>query len=221
MNLHPVPVAIAARVMFGLPACLIAAAMLMGCALPQQFDYALDTRGNLALASVDGDGRIDGQADIALFREVSQSEWVALLIRGSAESPRQVFVLRMLWRPRIASTPLSPSATNATFTCITFLDDGQVAVYSGAGFLYTATPPRRPTLDAAVWDGSVSLSDATEGFEDTLGLASIKGRFSARADDGSMTAHLKRIEEMLALRLGYPRAVHQPATTSPTLAQRR
>ncbi|MCG8511126.1 MAG: hypothetical protein MI741_18055, partial [Rhodospirillales bacterium] len=143
-----------------------------------------------------------------------------VLLDGPANNPRQAITLRMFWRPRAGLTPLDAEATNATMHYIVFPLEAEagndtpmnatrapIGIYTGAGFLYPKRSPGAEDLLANVWDASLRLTDAGEGFVDLLGPATITGDLRATRDDAGVQDAIRQLNQLVADRLGYPRLV--------------
>jgi len=141
-----------------------------------------------------------------LYRLEGRSNLTVLLIDGTIDEPRQAVVIRMLWMPRAGRTPIDANATNATVHYLIF-DGDDVGVYGGAGYLYPGRKPGRAKLKAGLWQANVSISDASEGFEDKLGTAMIEGRFTAERDDVQTRTAVQKLHKLIHERLGYGRMV--------------
>lgn len=144
-----------------------------------------------------------------------KSTLTVLLTDGPVDSPRRALIVRMFWRPKAASTPLDETATNATVQYIVFGTDPEhgdggapsVGIYSGGGFLYPETDPGTPNLQANLWQATLSLADASDGFDDTLGPSILTGKFSARRDEDALPDAVRKINIAVTGALGAPRFV--------------
>jgi hypothetical protein len=144
--------------------------------------------------------------DIALYRFDQDNALTAVLLQGSADQPTQAVTIRMFWRPRAGSTPLDRTATNATIQYAVFTGEN-VGVYSGAGFLYPQNTPGNDSLTAAIWQAILRPADQSLGYEDPLGKATVKGKFTVRRDDIAVEQLLRKLNVHISERLGYPRLV--------------
>jgi len=186
-------------------ACLLmvclGAAWLPGCAAPRTPSGALAlTYGPDPVA--DGDG-----FDHALYRGRSSENLTFLLLRGPLEAPEQAAVIRMFWRPRAGRTPIDRDATNATVRYVTFNEAGQVALYSGAGFLYPRDAHEAATFRAELWEASLRLSDGSEDFTPPARTATLSGQFKARRDPEAVHEALGHLRRRVSAALGRPRMV--------------
>lgn len=115
----------------------------------------------------------------------------------------QAAVVRMFWRPRAGRTPLERTATNATLQYLVFPPEGEVGVYTGAGFIMPDGRPGHDRLGVEVQDAYLQLRDAGPRFLDLLGRAEVDGTFLARRDDPRARALLQELERLAAEALGY------------------
>lgn len=170
--------------------------------------------GPLAVTSQDK-SESSGSVNSGVYRFDEKNSITIVLFEGPAHQPAQAAIIRMFWRPQAASTPLDETATNATVQYIIFADGSlepspggdEVGLYSGAGFVYPSTRPGRGRLVAGLWEATLRVTAASEGFEDRLGEAQLKGRFTAQRDDDAASRALRRLNVLVSERLGYPRLV--------------
>jgi hypothetical protein len=128
--------------------------------------------------------------------------------------PPRAITLRLMWRSKAARTPIDPDATNCAFQYVVFEDDGDVGVYSGAGFILLSQKPGTDRIDARILKATLVLSDATDGFTDPVGRAEIAGRLTLVRDDDFVNPAIRRLNATVTDRLGFPRLVgsehHEP-----------
>jgi hypothetical protein len=154
-----------------------------------------------------------GGFDRALYSHDGPSSITVLLADGPFENPDRAMIVRMFWMPRAAATPLDETATNATVQYIVFREpaDGTgrraVGIYSGGGFLYPENDIGHYNLQANLWQATLNLADASEGFEDTLGSSILSGRFVAVRDDEAIVDAVRRVNIAVSESLGVPRFV--------------
>jgi len=184
--------------------CVIAAA---GCGWASRLRLSGGTRGSLRLEARAGETTFQPQISEAIYLYTSQTEFTALLIEGDAQSPDSLFVVRVMWVPIPARTPIAPTATNAAIKHVRFGPDGKTAVYSGAGFVFPGGTIGGRSVSGNVWDSDIVLSDWTEGYDDPIGRGVVAGKFSAKRDDARVEALLNRFDQLVTARLGYPTAV--------------
>lgn len=199
-NASPPPVALA---------IVTCALTLSGCSAPW-LGLAGDG-GKLRIINQDNpDTMLFSRFETGIYRYEDQNEVTVLLFDGPLENPSQAVTIRMLWRPKAGATPIDPDATNSTvhYVILTGKDRDEVGIYSGAGYLYPRVKVGRPSLSASIWQANLHLDSSTDGFRDLLGQAMLKGRFSARRDDIETDTALRRLNQLIQERLGYPRLVH-------------
>ncbi|MBI1367652.1 MAG: hypothetical protein GC162_03260 [Planctomycetes bacterium] len=176
---------------------VLLAGMLTGCA----------GGGKLAVrSSLEPRTEIAGNFTTGVYALDDKNNLDVLLIEGDPASPTQAVHVRMYWRPRAGRTPIDERSTNATINYIIFNGDA-AGVYSGAGFLFPNNKPGGGTFRASVRDTSVRLLDASEKFDDKLGIAVATGSLTAKRDDVATHDLLRKIQILLRQKLGYPRFV--------------
>ena len=153
--------------------------------------------------------RMAGGFDTGLYAFDEKNNLTVLLLDGPVEQPAQAVTIRVLWVPRAGRTPIDPSATNATIHHVIFTgpDQGQVGIYSGAGYVFPKTRPGSKILKAGVWQSTLILSDHSEGFGDLLGRAAMEGTFTARRDEADFRLALHSLNRLIGTCLGRPRMV--------------
>ena len=144
-----------------------------------------------------------------------------VLADGEPESASQIVHIRMHWRPVAGATPVDQRSTNATVHYLVFAPQA-TGVYTGAGFLFPRARPGKPTFNGELRSTALRLADASENFDDRLGLAEATGGFSVTLDQSATLQILKTAQSRLHQQLGYPRFVLDETniTIQPTLAAR-
>jgi hypothetical protein len=94
----------------------------------------------------------------------------------------QILHVQLLWMPKAGSTPMEPSATNASIRYVV-ISGGQVGLYSGAGFAMPSDSLDSDKVTLTLRDASVQLQQSTPGFHDLLSPAQMTGTFTAKNDD--------------------------------------
>jgi len=186
------------------------ALLMLGCSSSQhQRDAELHVQSRARSGGTTPAGFTSG-----MYSVQGKSAITVLLTDGPAEAPRRALIVRMFWRPKAAATPLDETATNATVQYIVFGDrdaDGKgkapVGIYSGGGFLYPESEVGMTNLQANLWQATLTLADASEGFEDTLGPSILTGRFTARRDDEGIVEAIRQVNIAVSEALGVPRFV--------------
>ena len=154
-----------------------------------------------------------GGFDQGVYTQTDPSSMTVLLTDGPMNELNRALIVRMFWRPVAAATPLDETATNATVQYIIFnrnpgeADRTTVGIYSGGGFLYPISELGSPTLDASLWQATLTLADANPGFEDHLGASVLKGRFTAQRNDDGFAEALRQVNIAVSEALGVPRFV--------------
>lgn len=154
-----------------------------------------------------------GGFDRGVYSYDGPSSITVLLTDGPVNAPNRALIIRMFWKPKAAWTPLDETATNATVQYIVFGPETgpdkrrDVGIYSGGGFLYPKKKIDGIFLDANLWQATLTLSDSTEGFEDTLGSSILRGRFIAERDDEGIMNSLRLVNIAVSESLGVPRFV--------------
>jgi len=181
-----------------------------------------DGGGSLAIRSQDDTGgQLQGGFGTGIYSLDDKNNLTAVLFDGPQENPTQAVVIRMFWKPRAGRTPIDSNATNATIHYIIFTGEGNrvTGIYSGAGYVYPNSKTGEDPLAAGVWQASLRLADKSETFQDRLGQAMVKGKFTARRDATAVQQAIRQINVLVRERLGYPRLVdadsdhHVPTTT--------
>lgn len=90
--------------------------------------------------------------------------------------------IRMLLRPKAGSTPIEPTALTAAIVHVV-LAGGEVGVYHGGGFMWPAGSTSDRTFGGSIDGGTMSLGNATPGFEDRLGPCRMNAGFRAARDE--------------------------------------
>ncbi len=163
----------------------------------------------------DGPIHLAGDFRHATYSADGKNNITLVLVEGDIEQPTQAVVIRLFWMPRAGLTPIDSNATNASVHYIIFSSDAagdangrsKVGVYAGAGFVYPYDNPGKGGMDVGVWQTTLRLADASDGFADLLGLAQLKGKFRAQRDDAATQATIDRLGQRITAALGYPRLV--------------
>jgi hypothetical protein len=209
MNCHAVP---SRAVTFAAPLLALVLVLAGGCA---------DTgRAELSLRSVaDQQVQLTGSFQTGIYSFDDVNHGTLILLDGPADKPTQVLVVRTLWTPRPAYTPIAATATNAEFTYVIFAGSParEAGIYTGYGFLFPSNTLGDDTFSASIWDSTMELTDASPRFVDPLGQAILTGDLRARRDDLLTRQLLRRISVMVSRRLQYHRVVD--AGAGPALAE--
>lgn len=188
---------------------------LTGCGAPKS--PAGKSLGNLTIRSLAHEGlSLTGNFTTGYYAFHDVNRITLVLLDGAEQAPDQALVIRMMWLPRGAKTPVNPNATNASFKHIVFAGENRdiVGVYGGGGYLYPKQKPGKKKINAAIWDGSMVLQHATKGFADRLGHVQIDGKFKVTRDDEKVASLLETLEVQLKDKLGYPLLVQRDTVKS-------
>lgn len=119
----------------------------------------------------------------------------------------QLLVLDLLWPPRAGSTPISADATNTSVRHLVVVD-GQAGTYAGAGFAMPSGTLGDGAVSLDIWDSTVRLVGATEGFRDLLSPARLTGTVTATENEAAVRRIIAwlRVVSPPALDDGVPRA---------------
>jgi len=190
--------------------------------------YALDDRNQITVVLIDGD--VDNPTAAMTVRMLWRPMYARTPIEATATNATVHVVVFREPGPLDAPTPTalpadgdnpSAGARPADAANIQGMEDadiappvidpnnGQVAIYSGAGFLYPYARPGRKKLEVGMWEASVRLRDASAGYDDEWGPAEVKGRFTVRRDDQQIHRLLHTLRVKIRERLGYPRLVRE------------
>lgn len=162
------------------------------------------------MKSTDPNGTIlDAKFDTAVYHENSDDSVTMLLVDGDLAQPRQAVLIHMFYLPVAGFTPLDSTATNASVRYVIFSpEDGSlVGIYSGAGFMHPKQTPGDEELEISAWDATLTLSDASIGFNDVLGRTKMTGRFIMKNDSAATLDGQRRLNRQVSQRLGYPMVV--------------
>lgn len=153
---------------------------------------------------------LTGSFDTAVYAFTDHNQLEIVLIEGPDDAPTQAVHLRMEWRPKAGATPVDRRSTNTTVRYIVFTGDG-AGVYSGAGFLYPNNKPGGDSFRGTLRSTSIRLRDASVTFADRIGRAKATGSFTAERDELATKQHLRRLQQQVSAKLGYPLRVAAPS----------
>ena len=194
-------------------ALLLALIALAGCANTGQLEVTGQARQRV---------RLTGNFDRAIYAHHGNDRLTFVLLDGPAHDPEQAAIVRMFWMPRGGVTPVDPAATNATVSYLVFAGQNnqprQLGVYSGAGFLYPRANPGGASLTAELWQANLQLIDRTDAFDDLLGQAILRGRFTAARDQAAVSRLVHQLNAATNTRLDYPSMVQKPQRPHPVHA---
>ena len=104
----------------------------------------------------------------------------------------QILHVEMLFQPRPGWTPIDSTATNLSIRYI-IITDGEVGIYEGGGFGYPVGTGRSSSMTLSIYQASLDLTRATEGFVDLLSPAELSGTFSGPCD----TTEVERVRNIV------------------------
>jgi hypothetical protein len=171
------------------------------------------------LDSLTSPGRgLRGDFDSGTYAFDGPNHITAVLLQGPSEHPVMAAVIRMFWYPTAGQTAIEKTSTNATINYMIFTGEkeGEVGVYSGAGFVKPGGEPGDATLAFALEESHLRLSDGSGRFQDVLGTAAVTGRCSVTHDDLTTKQNLHQLDVLVSQRLAYPRLVAAPQRDSST-----
>ena len=115
--------------------------------------------------------------------DFTRDELDAFCEQSGAWSALQGHILHihMFLQPKAGATPIDPTAANAAVRLLV-MADGQLGVYTGAGFLLPDRAPGGRSFGGNVLNASLRLDHATDYFQDRLGAATLKTSFTAPRD---------------------------------------
>lgn len=172
------------------------------------------------IESTDPNGSIlNAKFDTAVYTSDGPNTMTILLVEGPLDNPRQAVTIHMFYLPISGYTPLDATATNSVVRYVVFSDDAstdaKVGVYSGAGFVHPKQTPGKKKVDVSAWNATLTLADASVGFNDVLGRSQFRGRFTLLKDNGATNDGVRKISQLVSERLGYPRSVRADDPQTP------
>lgn len=120
----------------------------------------------------------------------------------------QVLHVQLLWDPVAGRTPMEPSATNASIRYVV-IANGEVGVYSGAGFAIYSGKLTDKRVTLTLRDASLQLQDATAGFNDLLSPAHMTGSITAQRDNDKARQMHRAASQIVTTALGKTRLVRR------------
>ena len=187
-----------------LAAGFLAAGLLSGCArlpfgtsssarlrsLEQSVELSPDLRLRVYVA---GDRNT---ADVFLT-DLSDEELAAFTAPDSSwtEIDGQIVHVHMFLAPKAGQTPIETTAANATVR-YAVLTQGQIGVYTGAGFLLPRGTAGDSHFGATLSNATVRLDRATPGFVDLLGPSRLELSFRATREPRTAAELRARIDAL-------------------------
>lgn len=186
--------------------------------LPDAMNIFGSSGGTLSVTSIaDAEETLQGQFQAGIYTTGDANSATMILYDGPPENPAAAVTIRMFWNPDAGRTPIDATATNATIQYILFDTAGkEIAIYSGAGYFYPNSSVGDDKFTGSVWQSSLRLADKSEGFEDKLGQAQLKGKFTVNRDDLGIDEALHKLNVQVRERLGRTRLVMEAVPTMRT-----
>ena len=122
-----------------------------------------------------------GGDTVFVLSDLSREE----LLRVDGVTRGQIMVIDLLWPPKAGSTPITGDATNTSVRHLLFID-GEAGSYAGAGFAMPSGSPGDGSVRLDLWDTTIRLTGATDGFRGMLSPATLTGGFTATRDDAGV-----------------------------------
>lgn|GEM_PF-2919959 len=183
-----------------------------------------------------------GDAPDAYYRWDGPESITAVLVPRGASADDATYasltVVRVMWRPRAAATPLARTATNAAVRHLVFAGPGDggdaaagrgvrpspeppgetLGLFTGAGFAGLGGSPAGGVLDLNLREADLRLTDCSAGYTHPLRRAALTARVRAQRDDAAVSRWLKAAGVRASEALGYPAWVRaSPREPSMTL----
>jgi len=156
---------------------------------------------------------LDGVCDLAYYGDPTAPETSYIMASVPLEQMRRgevtdglIIHIDLLWLPAAGKTPMDISATNVSIRYVV-VAGGEVGVYGGAGFALPAGSPGGRSSTLTLWDASMELLDATDGFVDLLSPARLTGRLTAHHDVDRARQIRREASNLVSQALGYNRIV--------------
>jgi hypothetical protein len=182
--------------------------------MPSVFTMFGGSGGELNVKSIsDRDVTLRGGFESGIYTVADQNTATIILYDGPPQNPSQAVTIRMFWSPHAGRTPIDPTATNATIQYVIFGEAGkEIGIYSGAGHLYPNSTVGSDLFTGSVWQSTLRIADKTDGFNDTIGLARLEGKFTVSRDDVNLNTALHTLNQQVRERLGRARMVDSSDT---------
>ncbi|TVQ56209.1 MAG: hypothetical protein EA377_02445 [Phycisphaerales bacterium] len=208
MNLPSVPRTLAA--VFG----LLLICNLAGCAGRSFFDFG-GPQGTVQVRSFGEDAvRVESRLGFGIYTQREQVEHTFILsdvpldqlVSGEVRSG-QIVHIEFLWTPRPGSTPVEATGVNTSVRYI-LISEGELGIYSGAGFAMVRGQLDSDQVTIDVRDASLRLTDQTDGFVDLLTPARLTATMGAQRDDRLTLQMHYALSQFVTDKLGVSRFVH-------------
>jgi len=113
----------------------------------------------------------------------------------------QFLAIRLLWNPKPGATPMDASATNASVLLVIKAGD-DLGVYGGAGYALPHGSPGASRLRVTLRESTLTLLDATPGFNDLLSPSLVTGSFVVERRPDSARRHYVAASQLVTNALG-------------------
>lgn len=136
----------------------------------------------------------DGTADL-YFTDLTDEQIEAYFDDSGAwtKISGSIVHVHMFIKPYAGRTPIESTAANASMRWAV-LSDGEIGVYTGAGFVFPGRSLLGSKISGTVRDATLRLTRATEGFHDPLGPSSLSMGFTAKEDAETVEGLSRRLD---------------------------
>lgn len=193
-----------------LAALILAAGTLSGCGLFKGTAGAIEVRSlsddPVTLASDFTTGLFTYDEDTGAGASFMLTDVPLDDLFAGKVSSGQILHVQVLWIPLAGSTPMDASATNASIRYVV-VADGEVGVYSGAGFAMPLDDLNDKRVTISLRDATLQLQDSTAGFNDLLSPANLSGNFKTQRDDRRARQMNRAASQLVTNALGKTRLV--------------
>ena len=189
---------------------LILMFMACGCSIRRALTPVVLNRLTIRQPNEEGGKPTTLTLNQGVYRQDDPDHRTFVLYQGNLDAPERIVTIRTFWQPHAGKTPLDPTATNATIHYVD-LRNGQIGVYSGAGFVLPSTPATGlGGLRLQVSQSNLRLDDHSEDYPQAPGVThvNLSGSVNVHRDDIQLLEAVRRAEQLMLQRLNYPRFVN-------------
>ncbi len=198
--------------------CVLACAALGGCYSPWQ------GRTELVARSLAGEAVQLSIRDIPAVYSQSRRGDPSLFLSdipvqelGAGTSRNGLYLhIDVLWMPKPGATPMDAAATNAAIRLV-IVASGEIGVYGGGGFVMPQGRAGAEDFGVKLRRSSLTLLEATEGFNDLLTPAEITGTLHATLDEPASRLLHYTASQFVTNALGQSRFVNARSENGPWL----
>ncbi|MFG0274068.1 MAG: hypothetical protein ACF8QF_03315 [Phycisphaerales bacterium] len=158
-----------------------------------QTDATLTPRFVTALYAFTDENTLD-----IVLSDMPADDLLAMSRDDLLRSSGSILHIHQFFTPVAGRTALDPTASNTTVRHVV-LARGEIGVYGGGGLVLPGSSPGANRFDFRVSDATMRLLQATPGFADLLGGASLSGRASARRDDERAASIARLVHQAVTL----------------------